>query len=48
MENLNEIQKMLEGFEKENRFYWINALLSQGVICQAEAGFLVVTNGLLK
>lgn len=47
MENLNEIQKMLEGFEKENRLYWIFALVSQGAICKAEAGFLILTNGLL-
>jgi len=47
MENLNEIQKMLEGFEKENRFYWIKALLSQGAICKAEAGWLCVELGIL-
>jgi len=47
MENLNEIQKMLESFEKENRFYWINALLKQGAICKAEAGWLCVELGIL-
>lgn len=39
MENLI---KLLSQFSKENKFYWINALVKQGEISESLAGHLIV------
>jgi len=48
MKNLEVIQKLLENFPKDNRFYWIEALIKQGEISINEAGYFIINNGLLK
>jgi hypothetical protein len=47
MDKLIDIQKMLEGFKKDCRMYWIKALVKDGDISEAEAGYLVYINKLL-
>lgn len=47
MEKLNELKRMLEGFEKENRFYWVQVLEKRGDISKSEAGKLCVELGIL-
>lgn len=47
MKNLNELKKMLEGFENGSRFYWVQVLEKRGDISKSEAGKLCIELGIL-
>jgi hypothetical protein len=47
METLKGLKKMLECFEEENRFYWVESLRKSNVITAGQAGWLCVELGLL-
>jgi hypothetical protein len=42
MENVKKAERILGCFEQKNRFYWLQVLVKQGVLNEAQAGFLVI------
>lgn len=42
MNKLNEYIEVLKGFKRENRLYWLEALVKQGKLLKSEAGYLII------